>query len=128
MSLVFGRRACLFNRYLDDAVRDKAVARSWSARVALDDPALAELQRWRRLLPGSSVVPIRRLQREAAPVRLAVDASDFAFGGGVVSMDGAELEDFPVSRGVFKEGECLRRSTWRKLRGVNKVRETLTQK
>jgi hypothetical protein len=124
-SLVFGRYACLFTRYLHDAVRDKAAARSWSARVALGDPALAELRRWRRLLLGSSVAPIRRPQREAASVRLVVDASDFAFGGGVVSIDGAERDDFPVSRGVFEEDECLRSSTWRELRGASFVLESV---
>ena len=115
----------MFARYLHDAVCDKAAARSRSARVILDDPALAELRHWRWLLLGSSVAPVRRPQREAAPVKLVVDASDFAFGGGVVSLGGAELEDFPVSRGVFEEDECLRSSTWRGLCGASFVLESV---
>jgi len=49
-SIVLERRARLYTRFLNDAIRDSAAARNWSAVVPLGLGPLAELAIWREIL------------------------------------------------------------------------------
>mmetsp|Transcript_10090 Transcript_10090/g.40913 ORF Transcript_10090/g.40913 Transcript_10090/m.40913 type:complete len:468 (+) Transcript_10090:716-2119(+) len=117
-ALVLDRDSRVFTRFLNDAVRDAAADRRWSTYVTLNDDALAELRRWADAIPTLTTTPIRRPQRPTTHVVLATDASDFAFGGGVVEAPHLTNARWRDVRGAFTAAEMRRGSTWREMRGA----------
>jgi len=83
-AIVLERRARLHTRFLNDAIRDAAAARQWSALVRLGPGALAELDVWHDILGSLGPAPITRPTPSACTVLLSSDASDFAWGGRVL--------------------------------------------
>jgi len=142
-ALVLERRGRLHTRYLNHSVHGAAANRAWDSLVRLGDGARAELNFWQELLPTLGPAPIRRPVRPAATVRIASDASDFAWGGvvlvaplGVFDMastgalptgvtDG--MLSAPLARGTFSDVEAARSSTWRELHGSALVLESFVQ-
>ena len=130
-ALVFGREGRLNSQFLMDTIVDvardaDALGRAaWSRRVYVGEAALVELHLWRRRLKHDASASIRRQFRGSAQVLLASDASDFAWGGRILSVEeswGAELMRITGSaRGSFLSDECTYSSTWRELRGVARV-------
>jgi len=97
---------------------------------------------WRELLPTLGPAPIRRPFRPAATVRIASGASDFAWGGVVLSapngvFDKAALRasplgsdgelSVPLARGVFSTADAARSSTWREMRGASLVLQSFVE-
>ena len=117
LSLAVGPRARIFTRQMHYAIHARP---SWDGTFVFNDPLMQELKFWLQKIRAFEGFPLKATF--CADSVLFTDASEFAFGGYVATLDGV-----PAS-GVFPESDLHTSSTFRELKAVLYVLQSYAEK
>jgi hypothetical protein len=118
MSLVTGPISGLFSQFLHRALNTRP---SWGASVALDQPALEELQFWRTFLNRFSSKPI---WPSHSLIRVLYYDAGADGWGGHLTVDGVEHRAHGFWEADERHG--VRSSTWRELEGLYRLLQSVS--